>query len=37
VVVAEVPALPWPDLTTVLVRPDGYVANTSGETKSWLT
>ncbi|MEQ0562148.1 FAD-dependent monooxygenase [Amycolatopsis sp. NEAU-NG30] len=37
VVVAEAPELPWPDLTRVLVRPDGYVASTSGSTEGWLT
>ncbi|MEV4148128.1 FAD-dependent monooxygenase [Amycolatopsis sp. NPDC049691] len=37
VVVAEVPELPWPDLTKVLVRPDGYVASTTGSTEGWLT
>lgn len=37
VVVAEVPDLPWPDLTMVLVRPDGYVASTTGSTEAWLT
>lgn len=36
VVVAEVPELPWPDLTKVLVRPDGYIATTSGSTDGWL-
>lgn len=36
VVVAEVPDLPWPDLTKVLVRPDGYVASTTGATDGWL-
>ncbi|RSM34551.1 FAD-dependent oxidoreductase [Amycolatopsis balhimycina DSM 5908] len=36
VVVAEVPELPWPDLTKILVRPDGYVASTTGSTKGWL-
>nr|WP_329056558.1 FAD-dependent monooxygenase [Amycolatopsis sp. NBC_01488] len=28
---------PWPDLTTVLIRPDGDVASTRGSTESWLT
>ncbi|MEV7099248.1 FAD-dependent monooxygenase [Amycolatopsis sp. NPDC051045] len=37
VVVAETPTLPWPDLTRVLVRPDGYIANTTGATEPWLT
>ncbi|OXM59433.1 FAD-dependent monooxygenase [Amycolatopsis vastitatis] len=37
VVVAKVPKLPWPDLTRILVRPDGYVANTTGATTGWLT
>ncbi|SEB32430.1 2-polyprenyl-6-methoxyphenol hydroxylase [Amycolatopsis tolypomycina] len=37
VVVAELPELPWPEITRVLIRPDGYVANTTGETKTWLT
>jgi 2-polyprenyl-6-methoxyphenol hydroxylase-like FAD-dependent oxidoreductase len=37
VLVAEVPELPWPDLEKILVRPDGYIANTTGETKAWLT
>ena len=36
VVVVEVPALPWPDLTTLLVRPDGYVASTTGSVAGWL-
>jgi 2-polyprenyl-6-methoxyphenol hydroxylase-like FAD-dependent oxidoreductase len=36
VVVAEVPELPWPDLTKILVRPDGYVASTDGSTEAWL-
>jgi len=36
VVVAEVPELPWPDLTQVLVRPDGYVASTTGSAEGWL-
>ncbi|MCR6487715.1 FAD-dependent monooxygenase [Amycolatopsis sp. OK19-0408] len=36
VVVAEVPELPWPDVTRVLVRPDGYVASTTGSTDGWL-
>jgi 2-polyprenyl-6-methoxyphenol hydroxylase-like FAD-dependent oxidoreductase len=35
--VAVVNELPWPDLTRVLIRPDGYVANTTGQTKGWLT
>ncbi|MFG1643830.1 FAD-dependent monooxygenase [Amycolatopsis sp. NPDC049252] len=35
--VAVTPTLPWPDLTRILVRPDGYLANTTGETKGWLT
>ncbi|EOD67458.1 FAD-dependent monooxygenase [Amycolatopsis vancoresmycina] len=30
VLVAQVPELPWPDVEKVLVRPDGYVANTTG-------
>ncbi|MEU4252816.1 FAD-dependent monooxygenase [Amycolatopsis sp. NPDC026612] len=37
VVVAEVPTLPWPNTTKVLVRPDGYVANTTGSVEGWLT
>ncbi|MBE8525165.1 FAD-dependent monooxygenase [Amycolatopsis sp. H6(2020)] len=37
VVVAEVPELPWPDLDKILVRPDGYIANTTGKTEAWLT
>ena len=37
VLVKQVPKLPWPNLTKVLIRPDGYVANTTGETKGWLT
>ncbi|WP_086852685.1 FAD-dependent monooxygenase [Amycolatopsis kentuckyensis] len=37
VVVAEVPKLPWPDVDKVLVRPDGYIANTTGKTEPWLT
>ncbi len=37
VLVAKVPNLPWPDLEKILVRPDGYIANTTGETKGWLT
>jgi hypothetical protein len=37
VVVAEVQELPWPDLTRVLVRPDGYVASTTGSAEGWLT
>jgi 2-polyprenyl-6-methoxyphenol hydroxylase-like FAD-dependent oxidoreductase len=35
--VAVTPTLPWPDLTRALIRPDGYVANTTGETEGWLT
>ncbi|MEA5364258.1 FAD-dependent monooxygenase [Amycolatopsis sp., V23-08] len=34
--VAQVDELPWHDVTRALIRPDGYVANTTGETKSWL-
>ncbi|QKV75999.1 FAD-dependent monooxygenase [Amycolatopsis sp. Hca4] len=37
VLVAEVPELPYPDAERLLVRPDGYIANTTGETKPWLT
>ncbi|MGW5723244.1 FAD-dependent monooxygenase [Amycolatopsis sp. NPDC003865] len=37
VVVAEVPELPWPDLTKVLVRPDGYIASTTGSVTGWLS
>ncbi len=37
VVVAEVEELPWPEVDRVLVRPDGYIANTTGKTKPWLT
>lgn len=37
VTVAVVPQLPWPEVTKALIRPDGYVANTTGETKAWLT
>ncbi|MEV4056144.1 FAD-dependent monooxygenase [Amycolatopsis sp. NPDC049688] len=37
VLVAEVPNLPYPDATKVLVRPDGYIANTTGSTEAWLT
>jgi len=37
VLVKQVPKLPWPNLTKVLIRPDGYVANTTGETQGWLT
>lgn len=37
VLVAETQTLPWPDLARVLVRPDGYTANTTGETEGWLT
>ncbi len=36
VVVARVAALPWPDLTSVLVRPDGYVATTTDSMGAWL-
>jgi len=36
VLVAEVPELPWPDLERILVRPDGYIANTTGKTEAWL-
>jgi hypothetical protein len=36
VVVAEVPELPWPDLTRALVRPDGYVASPTGSAAGWL-
>ncbi|MFJ1762898.1 FAD-dependent monooxygenase [Amycolatopsis sp. NPDC088138] len=35
--VAQVDKLPWHNVTRALIRPDGYVANTTGETKSWLT
>jgi 2-polyprenyl-6-methoxyphenol hydroxylase-like FAD-dependent oxidoreductase len=35
--VAVVAELPWPNVTRALIRPDGYTANTTGETKSWLT
>ncbi|WP_326955749.1 FAD-dependent monooxygenase [Amycolatopsis sp. NBC_01286] len=34
--VAAVDKLPWPDVTRALIRPDGYVANTTGETEAWL-
>ncbi|GHG37585.1 MULTISPECIES: FAD-dependent monooxygenase [Amycolatopsis] len=37
VLVAETPNLPHPNAERLLVRPDGYIANTTGETKSWLT
>jgi 2-polyprenyl-6-methoxyphenol hydroxylase-like FAD-dependent oxidoreductase len=37
VTVAVAPKLPWPDVTRALIRPDGYVANTTGETEAWLT
>ncbi|WP_410615567.1 FAD-dependent monooxygenase [Amycolatopsis sp. lyj-109] len=37
VVVAEVKELPHPDLNKILVRPDGYIANTTGATEAWLT
>ncbi|WP_410673170.1 FAD-dependent monooxygenase [Amycolatopsis sp. cmx-4-68] len=37
VIVAETPTLPWPDLKKVLIRPDGYIASTTGATKAWLT
>ncbi|NBH06649.1 FAD-dependent monooxygenase [Amycolatopsis sp. SID8362] len=36
VVVARVPTLPWPDLTRVLVRPDGYVATATDSVDGWL-
>ncbi|WP_410572089.1 FAD-dependent monooxygenase [Amycolatopsis sp. cmx-4-61] len=36
VLVAEVPNLPHPDTDRLLIRPDGYIANTTGETKAWL-
>ncbi|KDN23435.1 FAD-dependent monooxygenase [Amycolatopsis rifamycinica] len=35
--VAEVPNLPHPKTEKMLVRPDGYIANTTGETEGWLT
>ncbi|MDX3195490.1 FAD-dependent monooxygenase [Streptomyces sp. MN03-5084-2B] len=37
VVVAVIPELPWPDVERILVRPDGYIANTTAKTKTWLT
>ncbi|MEV5717988.1 FAD-dependent monooxygenase [Amycolatopsis mediterranei] len=37
VLVAQVQTLPWPDLQRILVRPDGYIANTTGKTNDWLT
>ncbi|WIX88029.1 FAD-dependent monooxygenase [Amycolatopsis sp. DG1A-15b] len=37
VVVAEASELPWPGIEKVLVRPDGYIANTTGSTNGWLT
>jgi FAD binding domain len=36
VAVAVVPRLPWPGVTQALIRPDGYVATTTGSTESWL-
>jgi 2-polyprenyl-6-methoxyphenol hydroxylase-like FAD-dependent oxidoreductase len=36
VIVTEVKTLPWPDLKKVLIRPDGYVASTTGATEAWL-
>ncbi|MGW5748530.1 FAD-dependent monooxygenase [Amycolatopsis sp. NPDC003861] len=36
VLVAEVTTLPWPNLEKILIRPDGYIANTTGETEAWL-
>jgi 2-polyprenyl-6-methoxyphenol hydroxylase-like FAD-dependent oxidoreductase len=37
IVVAQAPKLPWPDVEKALIRPDGYVANTTGDPKGWLT
>ncbi|MFB9688556.1 FAD-dependent monooxygenase [Amycolatopsis plumensis] len=37
VLVAQTPNLPYPNAEKLLVRPDGYIANTTGETKTWLT
>ncbi|MGW4065653.1 FAD-dependent monooxygenase [Amycolatopsis sp. NPDC004747] len=37
VLVAELPELPYPDTERLLVRPDGYIANTTGKTEPWLT
>lgn len=36
VTVAVVPRLPWPGVTRALIRPDGYVATTTGSTEGWL-
>ncbi|MEV6880285.1 FAD-dependent monooxygenase [Amycolatopsis sp. NPDC051128] len=37
ILVKQVPELPWPEVTRALIRPDGYVANTTGATEGWLT
>ncbi|WP_410594584.1 FAD-dependent monooxygenase [Amycolatopsis sp. lyj-23] len=36
VLVAQTPTLPHPNTERLLIRPDGYIANTTGITKSWL-
>ncbi|MFI7617618.1 FAD-dependent monooxygenase [Nonomuraea terrae] len=36
VTVAVVPRLPWPGVTRALIRPDGYVASTTGSTEGWI-
>ncbi|MHA6620170.1 FAD-dependent monooxygenase [Pseudonocardia sp. DLS-67] len=36
VTVAVVPKLPWPGVEQALIRPDGYVASTTGTAEGWL-